>query len=358
MKSHLAITTILAFTLILSFAGSVHAEECNIPDYELDSDFHTTYEINITNPIDDVVFIDPFNLTIPENLTNTSDQVADMVDNLTIPDSCDDGQMNLTFTKDGSKVDTIVQGTTSGFKSSPTLVGKTLKIGSGKAENVVPEDIKTSGKTGVTVIHSMVGHYQGKLINRLPSESPGKISAPEVSSNQFIATTMLGAIIMVIASVFSSHMASGEKLPLLIPLYSRISKDEVLDNPTRGDIYRLIALNPGMDLLTIKKSLGLSNGVLAHHVQTLERERYLRSIRDGRYRRFFVSGSKVQTKSTMELLIIREIETTPMINQSQLARNLGISRQALNYHIQKLSRKGIIIIEKRGRETWCRKRDS
>ena len=101
-----------------------------------------------------------------------------------------------------------------------------------------------------------------------------------------------------------------------------------------------------MDLLTIKNTLGLSNGVISHHIHTLERERYLRSIRDGRYRRFFITGTRIDTVNSIESSILGQIETRPFINQSQIARNLGVSRQALNYHIRKLVKKGAIITEK------------
>ncbi|MCK4971335.1 MAG: hypothetical protein KAS77_12425, partial [Thermoplasmata archaeon] len=53
---------------------------------------------------------------------------------------------------------------------------------------------------------------------------------------------------------------------LLMPLFTRLKKKEVLNQFTRGEIYGFIKANPGVHLTAIKENLGLANGVLAYHL--------------------------------------------------------------------------------------------
>ena len=343
----LVLITVLALTLVMAGGHGVCAEECWNPPIEFEEDIPIDLTINSSLPPIDVAVKEPDAL---DSLPDPINQLKENLTNLTPPA---DPDTPVNFQKERPGAEELIAGTKSGIKSSPALISTGIGIGTGKAKEAIPEDVKVGGKTGISVISSMVGRAAGKIAIRLPGQGGGKIIGPEVTPEQFVATTMMSALIMAFASIFSS----GAKYPIFVPLYTRINRDKVLENPTRENIYQMVAGNPGMDLLSIKNALDLSNGVLAYHIHTLERERYLRSIRDGRHRRFYVTGTKVEQGSYMERLILREIENNPTINQSQLARRMNLTRQAVHYHIRKLTNKGMVTTEKRGRETHCRKRD-
>lgn len=338
---------LVLFALALIAAGAPMVSADGDDSHSFLPEDNIVYEnpINITDPTDDIVIEVPDDDAIP----GIDDHIPDIIrDKKSIPE-------NVSFTRTDSEVEGISKATTATIESSPSLVANGIGTTTEAVSGAVPDSAKEQGTRYSSMVHGMIRGPGGKIVPRLTAE-PSEGRTIHISANHFIATTMVGMIIMGFAAAVSSRKGNpGQVLPFIAPLYSRISRDEVLENDTRGSIYSLIANNPGMDLLTIKTTLGLSNGVIAHHIHTLERERYLRSVRDGRYRRFFVTGSKVEMVNSIESHILTEIETKPYINQSQIARNLGLSRQALNYHIKKLVKKGTIVTEKIGRETIIRR---
>jgi hypothetical protein len=64
---------------------------------------------------------------------------------------------------------------------------------------------------------------------------------------------------------------------LVIPLYTKIRREEVLDHFTRGRIYGMIESSPGVHYTLIKKKVGVGNGTLTYHLSTLEREGFIRA---------------------------------------------------------------------------------
>lgn len=270
----------------------------------------------------------------------------------TIPDES-------TFAREETGISGIPGASISTLRSSPVFLTTGASATITTATSPVPEPVKEHVAIYTSLVRGTVRGSGNGIAPRFTPARSADHGSFRMSSGDFLATTMVGFLIMGFASVFSCRSGGSERaLPFVAPLYSRISRDEVLENDTRGSIYTLIMSNPGTDLLSIKNSLGLSNGVLAHHIHTLERERYIRSVRDGRYRRFFISGTRVEIGETVESRILDVVATRSSANQSQIARELGVSRQALNYHIQKLVRRGIIVTEKVGRETMLRRMDT
>jgi predicted transcriptional regulator len=96
------------------------------------------------------------------------------------------------------------------------------------------------------------------------------------------------------------------------------------------------------------KELKLKNGVLAYHLNTLEREELIRSLRDGTFRRYYPrSGRDVPFE--IQRTIIEKIAQMPGIPEGFLADELGISRQVLDYHLDHLVQSGHVRMERRGK---------
>jgi len=255
----------------------------------------------------------------------------------------------------GGGLNGIVKGTSMALRSSPALIGFGLKTGAERVSVRIPAQVGQPVGMGISYLHTILTGASGNIVSLLPVGGGGnKVTGPAVTPEQFVATSLLSTIIMAFASVF----VSGSRYPVFVPLYTRLNRDDMLENPTREGIYRMVAQNPGIDLVTLKRRLELSNGVLAYHIHTLERERYLRSVRDGRFRRFYISGIPVGPGSSIESRILRKIEARPMVNQSQLAKEMNLTRQAVNYHIRKLVKSGKVVAEKKGRETLIRRRST
>jgi outer membrane protein assembly factor BamB/DNA-binding MarR family transcriptional regulator len=143
----------------------------------------------------------------------------------------------------------------------------------------------------------------------------------------------------------------------IVPLYVRLKRDEVLDNYTRGKIHGYIIANPGDNYNSIRDALELSNGIVAHHLHTLEREGLVQSMRDGMYRRFFPANAKLPPEDeghfNIQKRIVAVIRDNPGISQKEIALKVGVSSPTVNYHVSVLSTARMIRIEKFGRRTRC-----
>ena len=145
---------------------------------------------------------------------------------------------------------------------------------------------------------------------------------------------------------------------ILIPLYSRLQKDTLADEPTRQNLLRHIYSEPGANFTELKIKFGLHNGTLAHHINILENHKIITSHRSGRQRLFFPFGSANAAKIRTSLItnetqreIIEIVKDDPGITQSMISQRLGVSRQKINYHVNSLVANSFLNIEKQGRIT-------
>lgn len=142
-------------------------------------------------------------------------------------------------------------------------------------------------------------------------------------------------------------------LPFLF-LFSRVTGPKVLENKTREQIYLHIQERPGAYYRSIQRDLGLAQGTLSHHLYTLEREKLITRQRQGLKLRFFptsLGAIKTRAISPWQLRVMETVRANPGISQSDLARILGLSRQALHYHIEQLRRASLIGMTLSGRES-------
>ena len=87
------------------------------------------------------------------------------------------------------------------------------------------------------------------------------------------------------------------------------------------------------------------SGALRHHLTTLERERYIKSIRDGKRRRFYLNGKKVSPLSATQQQILSHIRENPKVSQAEIAALMGVSRQNINYHLKKMEKDHILRVQ-------------
>jgi predicted transcriptional regulator len=176
----------------------------------------------------------------------------------------------------------------------------------------------------------------------------------------FAVAAVAGVAAVVI--IYGTELGMVAMLSLLIPLYSKLHKEEVLDQFTRGKIQGYITAYPGEHYNSIKTQLGLNNGVLAYHLRVLEREGFVTSLRDGVYKRFYPRDTPLPKKrgqfSAIQDMIIENIRETPGISQDGLARKMKVSNQVIYYHIRTLMAAGVVRLEKTGKETHCYLSDS
>jgi len=148
-------------------------------------------------------------------------------------------------------------------------------------------------------------------------------------------------------------------LPLLIPLYTRIQKEDVLDQFVRGEIYGFIKTNPGAHYNQIMREIDVKNGTLSYHLHMLEKTGMVKSRKEGlRFRAFYPTGMKFPQEERYRLTelqtkILHSIKQNEGINQKEIARMLDEKHQTINYNIKVLQQAGLIRLRKKGRSTNC-----
>jgi predicted transcriptional regulator len=152
-------------------------------------------------------------------------------------------------------------------------------------------------------------------------------------------------IIIGILAVASVETTRYSLLAFLAPAFTKIAKDKVLDHKTRYGIQGLIVENPGVHYSAIIREYGLTNGVAAYHLSVLEREGYIRSIRDGMHRRFYTSTAKMpsthnQTPEELRERALSIIHKRPGISQKEISEEMGVNRDTIGYHLRELVKNG------------------
>jgi predicted transcriptional regulator len=146
---------------------------------------------------------------------------------------------------------------------------------------------------------------------------------------------------------------------LVIPLYTKIRREEVLDQFTRGRIYGMIESNPGVHYTLIKKKVGVGNGTLTYHLSTLEREGFIRAEWDGLYKRFYPSqlaslpGEPVVELSAVQKELLAHIRQVPGISQKELVERTGVSKRVVSYHIAQMAQARLVRVERDGKKVRC-----
>ena len=123
---------------------------------------------------------------------------------------------------------------------------------------------------------------------------------------------------------------------------------------TRSMIYQYIIEKPGDNYNSIRDKLGLNNGVLAYHLRTLEELKYIKSMRDGIFKRFYPVHVKVPRVNGFGLdstqgRIITLIYNIQGLTQKQISLSLNTSQQVVSYHLTQMINTGHIRAVKRGK---------
>ena len=78
---------------------------------------------------------------------------------------------------------------------------------------------------------------------------------------------------------------------LSAPLYTKLEKSDILNQPKRQDIYSYIVNKPGTNLTRLHNELPIGYGTLVHHLKVLEREKHVRSKKEMGRKLFFPTGT-------------------------------------------------------------------
>lgn len=128
---------------------------------------------------------------------------------------------------------------------------------------------------------------------------------------------------------------------LAAALYTRLRREAIDAHPSRAKILDAVRASPGLALADAQRATGLANGPFEHHLRKLVDARRVVIVAEGRSRFLRLpdappSAAPGTTTGAIEALI----RDKGAMRSTQIARELGLSRQALHYHLRKLSAEG------------------
>ncbi len=140
--------------------------------------------------------------------------------------------------------------------------------------------------------------------------------------------------------------------------YNLFPSQAKLNQSTRQKIYELIEKNEGIHLREICRLLDKKMGVIQYHINVLEGANLVHSMKDGRYKRFFVNHQDAPEERVLISLLNRDTTAKVLlkiyenngegISHSTIAHQLKATSQAITWHIHKLEDAGILLTAKIG----------
>lgn len=175
--------------------------------------------------------------------------------------------------------------------------------------------------------------------------SAGEPLAATTSNAPAPAAVWAAALVVGVGATALGGAAAWRRWPGLglFALYARLAPRRALEHPRRAQMLALLRAQPGLTLAEVQRALALSNGVARHHVALLETAGVIRSVQDGPLRRIYpVEGPRVAPTPALRERALDMLRARGRMRASDLAEALGVSRQALHYHLKRLEAEGHI----------------
>lgn len=168
----------------------------------------------------------------------------------------------------------------------------------------------------------------------------------------------LGGAAVVGGAAYGAYRLARKAFPLLLaPLYSRLTKGDVASHPARAALLAAIRETPGVTTADLARRTGLAEGTLGHHLRTLERAGFVKSLLSGRDRLWFEAGVARPAPGDLALLdpsrrgILDHANREPGLTQTDLARLTGLALPTVHHHVRALADVGLVEVRRDGAST-------
>ncbi len=192
-------------------------------------------------------------------------------------------------------------------------------------------------------------------VEGVPTNVPGADGMPFF----FIMAAAVGAIAGIIAILGTEAGRWMLMAFILIPMYTRLKPEQVVNHFVRGQILGYVKANPGETYTHIRKALNISNGQFVYHSRILESQDFIKSVKDGANRRFYPAGMRIPREvKDIELNQVQRIIYTiileyPGISQSRIAKMMELAPSTVNYHVNIMTKVGVVERKRSGRLSLC-----
>jgi len=137
---------------------------------------------------------------------------------------------------------------------------------------------------------------------------------------------------------------------MLLPLYSRLDKDEILAHEKRNILYQYILTHPGVHYSTLRREMSYGNGTLVHHLTTLERTGMVRRRKEYGRIHYFPARSFGNTAvppierplSVNQRTIIEFLKSKEWATSREIQVGCSLSRSSVDYSLAQLVKDGTV----------------
>lgn len=137
---------------------------------------------------------------------------------------------------------------------------------------------------------------------------------------------------------------------LLVPLFTRLRRDRLLDNPVRARLYERIRADPGIHRADLVDFLGVGEGGTRHHLKQLVSHRLVVELPVDGFVRYFAAGEvppqvarEVALLKAGSLRRVHDLDVAePGLSLREAARRLGISAPSVYKARARLRRSGLV----------------
>lgn len=129
------------------------------------------------------------------------------------------------------------------------------------------------------------------------------LDGPPLLLSLNVAVALLGLFFASSLSIERSRLAL---LSPFIPLYTRVRREDIVGQHTRGIILAFLDTNPGEHFGAIKRALALTNGNAMYHLRFLEKEGLVKTRFDGMLKRYYPRWMNVPEEENGRLLEVQQ----------------------------------------------------
>ncbi len=141
------------------------------------------------------------------------------------------------------------------------------------------------------------------------------------------------------------------------PLFSRIERSRLLDNPVRARVHDAVTQDPGISLSDVSARAGIAWGTAVHHLRRLEAHDMVVSVTRSGHRRFFAANTPAATQRAAVSVVMHPtarriahlVSQRPGIDQTGICKTLNLNNPAASKHLHQFEAQGLVLSQRTGR---------
>lgn len=165
------------------------------------------------------------------------------------------------------------------------------------------------------------------------------LAGPGVGTGLGVGAAATGAALLVVAVKF-----------LLVPLFTRLRRASLLDNPVRARLYDHVLREPGIHQSELVDFAGVGRGATTRHLAQLARHGYVVEVRDEGYTRYFAAGEvpaplarrHAALKAGSAARVYELLAAEPHLSLREAGARLGMSAPSVHRAKKKLENAGLL----------------